>query len=402
MAVPRLRFKGVKGNWDRKKLNVLFDKITTKNILGKCDNVISNSAQYGLVSQRNFFLKDIANAENTSNYYVIEHDDFVYNPRKSKEAPYGPFNRYMCKDTGIVSPLYTCLRRKSLDNLDFLMFYFKSGMWHRYMYSNGNTGVRHDRVSVTDDILMKLPVSLPHIDEQQKIADFLTTFDKRIAVQQNIIADLEETKKGLLQKIFSQEIRFKDDNGQEFPSWEKKKIKDLGEIVTGNTPSTNIKDYYENGDILWVTPSDINDEMYIFNTERKLTNLGIKKARFLPKGSVLITCIASIGKMTILGEDGSCNQQINAIIPSNDNDSIFILSMMRTLVPVMFIYAGKTATPILNKETFSRIKCCVPCLEEQQKIAAFLSTFDKKITAEKQILSDLKEIKKGLLQQMFV
>ena len=288
-------------------------------------------------------------------------------------------------------------------NSTFYGNYLNSGKIDKELRGIISSSARMDGLlNVSEKDIVNILVSKPILSEQQKIADFLTTFDKRITAQQNIVADLEETKKGLLQKIFSQEIRFKDDNGQDYPDWEEKRIKDLGEIVTGNTPSTKVKSYYENGTILWVTPTDISDEMYIFDTERKLTSLGINKAHFLPKGSVLITCIASIGKMTILGEDGSCNQQINAIIPNSDNDSIFILSLLRTLVPVMFIFAGKTATPIINKKTFSRIKCFVPCLAEQQKIADFLSTFDKKITAEKQVLSDLQEMKKGLLQQMFV
>ena len=399
MVVPKLRFKGFTGEWDKIKLSQIADIIKDKND-GAEHPVMMLSAVKGFINQQEKYSKDNAGSS-LKKYTLLRRGDLAYNRGNSKLKKYGCIFE-LENSSALVPYVYHCFRMKN-GNSTFYGNYLNSGKIDKELRGIISSSARMDGLlNVSEKDFVNILVSKPILSEQQKIADFLTTFDKRITAQQNIVADLEETKKGLLQKIFSQEIRFKDDNGQDYPDWEEKRIKDLGEIVTGNTPSTKVKSYYENGTILWVTPTDISDEMYIFDTERKLTSLGINKAHFLPKGSVLITCIASIGKMTILGEDGSCNQQINAIIPNSDNDSIFILSLLRTLVPVMFIFAGKTATPIINKKTFSRIKCFVPCLAEQQKIADFLSTFDKKITAEKQVLSDLQEIKKGLLQQMFV
>ena len=100
----------------------------------------------GLIPQRDFFDKDIAVDGNTATYYVIEEGDFVYNPRKSNSAPYGPFNRYTLSERGIISPLYTCLVLKADINPSYLAWYFRSDAWHRYIYDNGSQGVRHDRV----------------------------------------------------------------------------------------------------------------------------------------------------------------------------------------------------------------------------------------------------------------
>ena len=138
------------------QLSAIFKKVSRRNSNGEIKNVITNSAEYGLIPQRDFFDKDIAVDGNTSNYYVIEHGDFVYNPRKSNTAPYGPFNRYEREERGIISPLYTCLVLQADIEPSYLAWYFKSDAWYRYIYDNGSQGVRHDRVSMTDDLLMRI------------------------------------------------------------------------------------------------------------------------------------------------------------------------------------------------------------------------------------------------------
>ena len=195
-------------------------------------------------------------------------------------------------------------------------------------------------------------------------------------------------------------LRFAEFSGE----WEEKRLGEVGEIVTGTTPSTKIKSYYEKGTYSWITPTDINENKDIFESERKLTEEGLKKGRFVPKNSVLVTCIASIGKNAILRVDGSCNQQINAIIPNDKNNVDFLYYVLETqrVKNKMLELAGQTATPILNKQEFSKIKVYLPELKEQQKIAEFLSSIDDKIEINEKKLSKLEEYKKGLLQKMFV
>lgn len=150
------------------QLSAIFKKISRRNSNEEIKNVITNSAEYGLIPQRDFFDKDIAVDGNTSNYYVIEHGDFVYNPRKSNTAPYGPFNRYEREERGIISPLYTCLVLQADIEPSYLVWYFKSDAWYRYIYDNGSQGVRYDRVSMTDGLLMSVRQSvLPNHYEQQ-------------------------------------------------------------------------------------------------------------------------------------------------------------------------------------------------------------------------------------------
>jgi type I restriction enzyme, S subunit len=139
--------------WDIVELRDLFTKVARRNREGKIKNVITNSAEFGLIPQRDFFDKSIAVDGNTDGYYVIRTGDFVYNPRKSTTAPFGPFNRYTGIEDGIISPLYTCLVPKGKANPEYLAWYFRSTAWHRYVYDNGSQGARHDRVNMTDDLL---------------------------------------------------------------------------------------------------------------------------------------------------------------------------------------------------------------------------------------------------------
>lgn len=201
-----VRFKRADGSdfseWIIKPISELFVKINRRNKDGSCDYVLTNSAEYGIISQRDFFEKDIAVKENTNNYYVISHGDFVYNPRRSKTAPHGPFQRYNGYEDGILSPLYTCFSMKTDDDPKYLVYYFKSDLWYPYILENASQGARHDRESMTDSVLMGIPVSVPCLEEQRLIADFLSDFDEAIAAAKKELELWKELKKGLLQQMF--------------------------------------------------------------------------------------------------------------------------------------------------------------------------------------------------------
>ena len=188
--------------WQQVFLKDIFKKVSRRNTGALIKNVITNSAEYGLIPQRDFFDKDIAVEGNTENYYVIENGDFVYNPRKSNTAPYGPFNRYTLKEQGIISPLYTCLVLKVDINPSYLAWYFKSDAWHRYIYDNGSQGVRHDRVSMTDDLLMGIPVIFPERKIQDSIANTLDLIERKLHLAQSKLEMLNKEHKGFMQKLF--------------------------------------------------------------------------------------------------------------------------------------------------------------------------------------------------------
>ena len=138
----------------------------------------------------------------TMNGGVIEHGDFVYNPRKSNTAPYGPFNRYEREERGIISPLYTCLVLQADIEPSYLAWYFKSDAWYRYIYDNGSQGVRHDRVSMTDDLLMGIPVIIPSKEAQLKIANLLDCLESRFQTELSQYESLKSIRVALLQQLF--------------------------------------------------------------------------------------------------------------------------------------------------------------------------------------------------------
>ena len=201
---PRLRFPEFTKPWDSVQLGALFKKNTQKNSAGVVTNVICNSAKNGLIPQKDYFDKDIANADNTAGYYIISKNDFVYNPRKSADAPYGPISRYTYEEDGIVSPLYLCFCGSKEVNPEYFERYFRSSAWHRYIYMSGDSGARHDRVSIKDDTFFEMPIYLPCNHEQKKIADFLSLLEKKIEYQTALIDNLKKYKRGLAKRLFEE------------------------------------------------------------------------------------------------------------------------------------------------------------------------------------------------------
>ena len=181
---PKIRFEGFTDDWEQRKLGEISDKVTKKNQDIAVEEVFTNSAEFGIISQRDFFDKDIANAENIDGYYVVEPDDFVYNPRISTTAPFGPIKRNKLERTGAMSPLYYVFRPHDID-LSYLEWFFQTTCWHAFMRFNGNSGARSDRFAITDKIFNEMPISMPQdIEEQKKLGTFLTELDNLITLHQ--------------------------------------------------------------------------------------------------------------------------------------------------------------------------------------------------------------------------
>lgn len=202
-TVPEWRFPEFKdsGEWEISTLDVLAVKIIEKNNDKSLDRVLTNSAVNGVVDQQCFFDKDIANRSNLANYYVLDKGDYVYNPRISVTAPVGPISRNNV-GKGVISPLYTVFRFRNKRN-DYFEHFFKTTCWHKYLKNISNTGARHDRISVSSDAFMNMPLIYPASKkEQQKIAECLYNLDYIITVQSERIKALQTHKIGLMQGLF--------------------------------------------------------------------------------------------------------------------------------------------------------------------------------------------------------
>ena len=181
--IPVLRFKGFTDSWEQRKLSEIATKVTTKNTSMEIDETFTNSAEFGIISQKDFFDHDISNLENLNGYYIVDKDDFVYNPRISTFAPVGPINRNRLGRKGVMSPLYTVFKTKNI-NKTFLEYFFKGSSWHSYMYLNGDSGARSDRFSIKDAIFMDMPIMCPEFEEQKKIGEMLFSLDHLITLHQ--------------------------------------------------------------------------------------------------------------------------------------------------------------------------------------------------------------------------
>ena len=389
---PKLRFPGFDEPWQSTLLSSVFTKNTKKNTDGQITNVICNSAKQGLIPQREYFDKDIANSDNTSGYYIIEENDFVYNPRKSADAPYGPISRYKYAEAGIVSPLYLCFRAKKEINPSFFEWYFRSSAWHRYVYMSGDSGAIHDRVSIKDDTFFAMPINLPSAHEQEHIASFLERIDQRIEKQRALVESLKKYKRGLLMHYFS------DDKTQ---LWTQCSVSQIGKVITGSTPPTNDRSNYD-GDLLFCAPGDVGEQKYISSTEKRVSPKGFALGRPLPPNSVIVTCIGLIGKLGIAKTSMITNQQINALVVSEGFDHEFIYYAFENFFPEYRSKVSMQTLPILSKSEFEKLMIKVPDLDVQHKISSHLAAMDRRIEHTQQELNALIEHRRGIMQQLFI
>ena len=182
-SVPEIRFKVFTDPWEQRKLSDIVEKVTEKNAGWQYIETFTNSAEFGIISQRDFFDHDISKIGSLDGYYVVHNEDFVYNPRISVTAPVGPINRNKLGRTGVMSPLYTVFRPHDIDTT-YLEHFFKSEYWHSFMNFNGDSGARSDRFSIKDSVFFEMPIPTPDIEEQKKIGEFLTLLDTLITLHQ--------------------------------------------------------------------------------------------------------------------------------------------------------------------------------------------------------------------------
>ena len=193
--------KRITSSWEQRKLSEITDKVTEKNAGLQYVETFTNSAEFGIISQRDFFDHDIAKLGSLDGYYIVKTEDFVYNPRISTSAPVGPINRNKLGRTGVMSPLYTVFRPHDIDTT-YLEYFFKCGYWHSFMNFNGDSGARSDRFSIRDNVFFQMPIPIPDIDEQRKIGELLTCLDNLITLHQRELEKLQNIKKSMLEKMF--------------------------------------------------------------------------------------------------------------------------------------------------------------------------------------------------------
>ena len=398
---PKLRFPGFDEPWQSTLLSSVFAKNTKKNTDGQITNVICNSAKQGLIPQREYFDKDIANSDNTSGYYIIEENDFVYNPRKSTDAPYGPISSYKYAEAGIVSPLYLCFRAKKEINPAFFEWYFRSSAWHRYVYMSGDSGARHDRVSIKDDTFFAMPINIPETQEQARIASFLEKIDIKIEKQRALVEALKKYKRGLLREIFAKLSE----------SCEKRNLKEVS-VLFADGDWIESKDQASDG-IRLIQTGNVGFGVYIDKTQNAKY---ISVATFhrlncleIYDGDILVSRLPEpAGRACLLPQ--STERRITAVdctVIRTDTSVIdrnYLLQFLcseQYLKTVNSFLAGGTRQRI-SRKNLEGIEVPYPSVEKQQYYGSFLCKVDDHISNAEQRLSCLSRLRCCMLQQFFI
>ena len=251
--------------------------------------------------------------------------------------------------------------------------------------------------------IRKFKIILPTLPEQEKIAAFLTSVDDRIDQLKRKKSLLQDYKKGAMQKLFSQELRFKDEQGKDFPDWEEKKLGELGSFIGGGTPDTDNDDYWK-GSVPWISSSDITD-VSIINICRKrfITQQAIAESatKVVPKNSILFISRVGVGKLAITEEEICTSQDFCNFTPREDN-ILYLGYYFLFNQNLLKRYAQGTSIKGITSKELKKIAVHLPSLTEQTKIANFLSSLDQKIEQVDTQITQTQTFKKGLLQQMFV
>ena len=308
--------------------------------------------------------------------------------------------------SAIVSGLHTMVcRPRNRMALGYLGYYLNSNAYHHQLLPLMQ-GIKV--LSLSRSNIQKTSVSYPSaMKEQQLIASYFSQLDHLITLHQRKFEKLTNVKKSMLEKMFPQngssypEIRFK---GFTDP-WEQRKLGDIADIVGGGTPSTGNQSYWD-GDIDWYAPAEIADQIYANSSQKKITGLGYEKssAKMLPPGTVLFTSRAGIGKTAILTRKGCTNQGFQSIVPHRGElDSYFIFSRTEELKRYgELVGAGSTFVEVSGKQMAVMELMMPPTMREQQTIGGFFQQLDHLITLHQRELEKLQNIKKSMLEKMFV
>ena len=384
---PNIRFAGFADEWVQCKLGDIADRFDNLRVpITASDRKPGDTPYYGANGIQDYVEGFTHNGE-----FILVAEDGA---NDLKNYPV----QYVNGKVWVNNHAHVLQGKKTITDNKFLMNAIKNFNIEPFLVGGG-------RAKLNADVMMKLNILLPTFVEQEKIGSLFSLLDKTIALHQRKLAKLKELKQGYLQKMFPQ-------NGSKFPqlrfagfadAWEQRKLGEVADIIGGGTPSTNVSEYW-NGDIDWYSPVEIGNQIYIDESQKKITGLGLQKssAHILPVGTVLFTSRAGIGNTAILAKEGCTNQGFQSIVPYKDLlNSYFIFSRTSELKRYGEINgAGSTFIEVSGKQ-MAKMPISVPSIEEQQKIGTFFKQLDDTITLHQRKLEKLQELKKGYLQKMF-
>lgn len=412
--VPKLRFPDFLGAeaWKCVPLNRLAIRVKDKNRDEKIDRVLTNSAEFGVVDQRDFFDKDIATQGKLEGYFVVELGSYVYNPRISSTAPVGPISKNKI-GTGLMSPLYTVFRfNDGRDN--FYEHFFKTTGWHDYMRQASSTGARHDRMAISSDDFMAMPLPVPSPGEQRKVAECLSSLDDLIAAQARKVDTLKAHKKGLMQQLFPRngeaKPRLRFPEFQKDGDWKESELGRMVDLLSGY-PFDGADISKDAAGIPLLRGINVTEGRIRHNAD--IDRYYAKEIKGLEKFKLQVNDL-------VIGMDGSKVGKNSALISSADAGSLLIQRVARLRAkkepliefifhrinsPSFHAYVDRINTssgiPHISAKQIKEFRIYFPSEEEQKRVAECLRSLDAMIAAETEKIEALKAHKSGLMQQLF-
>ena len=403
--IPAIRFPEFIEPWKHQPLNKLLVESKKKNadLNYDKDEVLSVSGELGIVNQIEHLGRSYA-GESVHNYGVVEVGDIVYTKSPLKANPFGIIKINKGKP-GIVSTLYAIYKVKK-ENADgeFLDYYFSlDANTNRYLRPLVKKGAKND-MKINNAYVLHDRIFAPSIPEQKRIVSFLKVVDEKLNELKERQSLLVDYKKGMMQKIFSQELRFKDDNGEEFSEWKKKKLGDVVKVTSGGTPSRSQSKYWK-GNIPWISTSLIDFKM-IASSEEYITTEGLNNssAKLFPKGTILMAMYGqgkTRGKVAILGIEATTNQACAALIINQNINGQFLFQNLSSRYDEIRDLSNDGGQQNLSGGLIKGIEINLPGIQEQNKIADFVIKIDSKIESVSEQLEETKAYKKAMLQNLF-
>jgi type I restriction enzyme S subunit len=352
--------------------------------------VTAKRSRGGIVPREKLLGKQIK----TKTQFFIATNDFLISRRQIIHGACGVVPPEL--NGALVSNEYATLKVKKGLLLEFLD-HFTHTVYFQQTCFHASVGVDVEKMVFKLEDWLKSKVHLPPLPEQRAIAAILGTWDRAIALTERRLAAAEQRKKALMQQLLTGRVRFAEFAGEE---WREVKVSEMGRVVTGNTPSKEKEEFY-GGCLQWASPADIEHHYEVKATKTTLSEEGRKVARIVPKGSVLVTCIGSIGKNAVAGVEMAFNQQINAVVVNRHFDNLFVYYLIDYCPEKLWRYAGTTSVAIINKSTFEKVKYYVPSsLGEQRRIATVLNACDREVDLLRRKRDALQQQKKGLMQRL--
>ncbi|HDD6819569.1 TPA: restriction endonuclease subunit S, partial [Staphylococcus aureus] len=376
-------FPGFEGEWEEKQLGDLTDRVIRKNKNLESKKPLTISGQLGLIDQTEYFSKSVS-SKNLENYTLIKNGEFAYNKSYSNGYPLGAIKRLTRYDSGVLSSLYICFSIKSEMSKDFMEAYFDSTHWYREVSGIAVEGARnHGLLNVSVNDFFTILIKYPSLEEQQKIGKFFSKLDRQIELEEQKLELLQQQKKGYMQKIFTQELRFKDENGEEYPEWENKFIKDIF-IFENNRRKPITSSLREKGLYPYYGATGIIDYVkdYLFNNEERLL-IGEDGAKW---GQFETSSFIANGQYWV-------NNHAH-VVKSNDHNLFFMNYYLNFKELRAFVTGNAPAK--LTHANLCNINLKIPCLTEQDKVSALLKSIDNKMNNQMNRIELLKERKKGL------